>query len=92
MRKKNRRELIELINDVMSDTEGTSLIPILETFKANLLEGYDNGTFLDKMAYNIQHITLHDRNVRSDRIFDLLQYIDRRNVWHDLGKHLVKAR
>ncbi len=92
MRKKNRLQLINLIDDVMSDTEGTSLIPVLEAFRTKILDGYDSGAFLDKMYYNIQHISLCDRNVKSDRIFDLLQFIDKSNVWHDLGKHLVKSR
>lgn len=92
MRKKNRLQLISLIDDVISDTEGTSMIPVLEAFRIRIIDGYDNGSFLDKMYYNIQHIALTDRNVNSDRIYDLLQFIDKSNVWHDLGKHLVKSR
>ncbi|MCH4008568.1 hypothetical protein [Companilactobacillus sp.] len=92
MRKKNRLELVNLIDDVISDTEGTSLVPVLESFRSNLLDGHDNGSLLDKMYYNIRHISLSDRNVNSDRIYDLLQFIDKSNVWHDLGKHLVKSR
>lgn len=92
MRKKNRLELIELIDDVLSDTEGTSLVPVLESFRNKVDAGYDGGAFLDKMHYKIQHICLSDRNVKSDRIYDLLQFIDKANVWHDLGKYLVKSR
>lgn len=92
LRKKNRIELINLIDDVISDTEGTSMVPILENFREKIVDGCDGGKFLDKMSYNIQHISLSDRNVHSDRIYDLLQFIDKRNVWHYLGKHLVKSR
>ncbi|WP_010624020.1 hypothetical protein [Companilactobacillus versmoldensis] len=92
MRRKNRLELINLIDEVMSETEGTSMIPILESFRIKVIDGYDSGKYLDQMYYKIQHICLTDRNVNSDRIFDLLQFIDKSNVWHDLGKHLVKSR
>lgn len=92
MRKKNRLELLNLIDDVLSDTEGTSLVPVLESFRNKVVDGYDDGAFLEKMHYNIQHISLSDRNVKSDRIYDLLQFIDKTNVWHDLGKYLVKSR
>ncbi|MFD1472011.1 hypothetical protein [Companilactobacillus mishanensis] len=92
LRKKNKLELLNYIDDVISDTEGTSLVPELESYRSKILSGQDSGALLSKMYYNIQHTALSDRNVCSDRITDLLQCIDKANVWYNLRTHLVKSR